>query len=222
MTERDIRQKIITLCRQMNASGLNQGTSGNIRARLGSTMLITPSGVPYDDLVPEQIPSMDLEHDRYEWQGPLPPSSEWHFHHAILKAKPDCGSVVHTHANFSTVLSIGRSAIPACHYMVGAFGGTDVRCAQYATFGTPQLAEHILDAMDGRLACLIANHGMVTAGRNLDHAMWLAVELEALAKQYYFARLGGDVVILPDEEMIEILRKFKHYGPTQRISATET
>ncbi len=196
----------------MNDSGLNQGTSGNISAAYNGKMLITPSGVAYEEMEPEQIASMSLVHDIDHYEGPCKPSSEWHFHRAILKSNPAFGAVVHTHSNYATVLSIGRQAIPACHYMIAAFGGNSVRCADYATFGTTELSDNILEAFQDRSACLMANHGMVVAGANLDKAMWAAVELEALSRQYYQARMLGNMVILPNAEIDIVLEKFKSYG----------
>ena len=146
-----IRNEIISLCREMNATGLNQGTSGNISARFEGDVLITPSGVPYADLEPEAIVRGTLDGDAPEWRGDFKPSSEWHFHRAILKAKPEQGAVVHTHSTFATVLSIARRDIPACHYMIAAFGGATVRCADYATFGTPELSANVIAAMQGSL-----------------------------------------------------------------------
>jgi len=212
LNELKIREKIIALCKQMNATGLNQGTSGNISAVYNKKMLITPSGIPYDDMQPEQIASISLKKTGDKYKGPCKPSSEWQFHRAILKSNPSFGAVVHTHSNYATVLSIARQSIPACHYMIAAFGGNSVRCADYATFGTNELSENILTAMRDRSACLMANHGMVVAGENLDKAMWAAVELEALSRQYYEARLLGGMVVLPASEMDVVLEKFKSYG----------
>ena len=214
MNERETRQKIIELCLEMNASGLNQGTSGNISARHDGAMLITPSGVPYADLEPDAIVRMRLDNDDYEWEGDLKPSSEWHFHRAILQAKPEQGAIVHTHSTFATVLSIGRRDIPACHYMIAAFGGPTVRCADYATFGTPALSANVLMAMHERSACLLANHGMIACGKDLDKAMWSAVELETLSRQYYHALQLGEPFILDDAEMTRVAEKFKSYGPS--------
>ena len=213
MNERDVRQRIIELCLEMNATGLNQGTSGNISARFDGAMLITPSGVPYGDLEPDAIVRMGLDHDRHEWDGDLKPSSEWHFHRAILQAKPEQGAIVHTHSTFATVLSIARRDIPACHYMIAAFGGPTVRCADYATFGTPELSANALAAMTDRSACLLANHGMIACGANLDKAMWAAVELETLSRQYFHALQLGQPFVLDDAEMARVAEKFKSYGP---------
>ena len=212
MNENSVRKKIIELCIEMNRSGLNQGTSGNISARYDGNMLITPSGIPYESLKPKDIARMSLSNDAFEWDGPCKPSSEWHFHRSILKDKPSLDAVVHTHSTFATVLSIAREDIPACHYMIAAFGGNSVRCADYETFGTPELSESIRKAMADRCACLLANHGMIAAGHSLENAMWAAVELETLSKQYYYAKMNGNMVVLPDDEMDRVLEKFKGYG----------
>lgn len=216
MTENQLRKKIIALCLQMNATGLNQGTSGNISARYKDFMLITPSGIAYDELKPADIAKMRIDGDTSDYTGPSKPSSEWHFHRAILKAKPDLHAIIHTHSTFAAVVSIARSDIPACHYMIAAFGGNTVRCAKYETFGTPELSQSMLSALDGRSACLMANHGMVAGGKNLDNAMWAAVELETLARQYYYASQAGNMQILPEDEMQRVLEKFKSYGQVQK------
>ena len=216
MKEKQIRKKIIALCLQMNATGLNQGTSGNISARFKQYMLITPSGIPYEQLKPADIAKMKIKGDNFSWKGPSKPSSEWHFHRAILQANPDIHAIVHTHSTFATVVSIAREDIPACHYMIAAFGGDTVRCAGYETFGTPELSTSIKVAMKERTACLLANHGMIAGGKNLDNAMWAAVELETLAKQYYHAKLAGNMVILPEDEMLRVVEKFKNYGQIQK------
>ena len=210
--ESALRAKIVELCREMNATGLNQGTSGNISARHGDSMLITPSGIPYETMKPEMIARMVVEDDTGAWEGPCRPSSEWHFHRAILRSNDDFGAVVHTHSTFATVLSMSRTTIPACHYIIAAFGGSDVRCADYATYGTAELSGNIIRAMQGRSACLMENHGMVTAGASLDEAMWAAVELETLSRQYYHAAMAGKPNILPDEEIAVVREKFEDYG----------
>jgi len=208
-----LRSRIIELCLEMNRTGLNQGTSGNISARFKQQMLITPSGIPYDKLKPEDIASMPLETDDYVWEGPRKPSSEWHFHRAILSNKATSHAVIHTHSMYATTLSIARMSIPACHYMIAAFGGNTVRCAEYATFGTPELSDSIIKAMKNRTACLMANHGMVVAGQDLDKAMWAAVELETLSKQYYLASNLPSMEILSDAEINKVVELFKSYGP---------
>ncbi len=210
--ERQARQAIIDKCRWMNACGLSQGTSGNISVRYGDRMLITPSATPYDDITPEMIAAMPIEGDYGAWSGPLQPSTEWRFHLDILKSRPEVGAVVHTHATFATVLSIARREIPACHYMIAAFGANNVRCAEYATFGTKDLSQNALAALEGRSACLLANHGMIATGANLAKAMWLAVELETIAKQYYLSLAIGGPVLLPDSAIDDTRKSFGSYG----------
>lgn len=209
--ELKLRTEIIAQCRWMNASGLNQGTSGNISARFGDTLLITPSATPYDALEPEMIAAMPLAGDG-KWSGPLKPSTEWRFHLDIMRARPEIGAIVHTHSVHATAVAITRRAIPACHYMVAAFGGHDVRCAGYARYGTQALSDLVLEALHGRNSCLLANHGAITTGPDLAKAMWLAVELETLAKQYALALQIGGMVVLSDAEIDEVLLGFASYG----------
>lgn len=212
-TENDVRKDIVAACREMNATGFNSGTSGNISVRHGDRMLITPSAVPYDRMTPEMIASLDLAGEMTgTWDGPLKPSTEWRFHWKILKHRSDMTAVVHAHPTYCTALAILRKSIPACHYMVAAFGGMDVRCAGYHTFGTTELADMVIEALDGRTACLLANHGMVAGGRGLEQAMWRAVELETLARQYHLASQMGEPVILSKEEMEDTFRMFAGYG----------
>ena len=209
--ERQLREAIIAKCRWMNASGLNQGTSGNISARYQDRMLITPSAVAYDAMMPDMIASMPLEGGG-DWDGPLKPSTEWRFHLDIMCARPDVGGIVHTHSTYATVLAIARKSIPACHYMIAAFGGTDIRCAGYARYGTKELSELALAALKQRNGCLLANHGMIAVGANLEKAMWLAVELETIARQYYLSLALGSPVILNDADIAETAKEFASYG----------
>jgi L-fuculose-phosphate aldolase len=216
-SEGALRQRIIDLCLQMNRNGLNQGTSGNISARHGDVMLVTPSATPYEDLTPEKIVSMPLDGDGTEWSGPLKPSTEWRFHRDILRERPDAGAVVHAHPIFATTLAMTRRGIPACHYMVAAFGGTDVRCSGYARYGTAALSREALAALEGRTGCLLANHGAITLGDDLDKAMWRMVELETLARQYHHSlQIAGGPVILSDAEIAEVLEGFGSYGLQSR------
>lgn len=210
--ELSLRKAIIQQCRWMNDSGLNQGTSGNISARFGDQMLITPSAVPYDEMEPAMIASMPITGEYGSWLGPCPPSSEWRFHLDILRSRNDINAVVHTHATYATVLAIAGKEIPPIHYMIAAFGGSFVRCAPYARYGTKQLSDHALNALENRLGCLLANHGMIAIGPSLKKAMWLAVELETLAKQYVLALSIGDPVLLTEEDIQEALEAFAGYG----------
>ncbi|MBO0902443.1 class II aldolase/adducin family protein [Jiella sonneratiae] len=211
-SETALRKTIVEKARWMNASGLNQGTSGNISARCGDRMLITPSATPYDSMTPEMIAAMPIEGDYGAWEGPLKPSTEWRFHLDIMKGRPDVGGIVHTHSTYATVLAIARKPIPACHYMMAAFGGMEIRVADYATFGTKELSEAALRALEGRTGCLLANHGMIATGASLDKAMWLAVELETIAKQYYHSLLIGGPVLLSKEAIDDTVKSFGSYG----------
>jgi L-fuculose-phosphate aldolase len=211
--EARLRGEIIAKARWMNAVGLNQGTSGNISARSDDRMLITPTAIPYESMTPAMIASFPIDGEYGAYEGPRLPSTEWRFHLDILKARPEVGAIVHTHSTFATVLAIARKPIPACHYMVAAFGGNDVRLADYATYGTKALAENAVKALEGRTGCLLSNHGMIALGRDLDEAMWRAVELETIAKQYYHAlSLPGGPFILPDSAIDDTLKAFGTYG----------
>ncbi|MGH6923427.1 MAG: class II aldolase/adducin family protein [Propylenella sp.] len=210
--ERKLREAIIAKARWMNANGLNQGTSGNISARYGERLLITPSAIPYEEMEPSMIASLAIEGEYGAWEGESPPSTEWRFHLDIMRARPEVCGIVHAHATFATVLSIVRRPIPACHYMIAVFGGNDIRCADYATYGTKALSANALKALEGRNACLLANHGLIAAGEDLDKAMWLAVELETIAKQYYYSLLVGGPIILSDAAIEEARESMKDYG----------
>ena len=212
-TEADARRDVIEACLELNTCGLSEGTSGNVSIRHGERLLISPSATPYDEMTPEMIASIDLAGEMTEaFDGPRKPSTEWRFHWLLMKHRPDVTAVVHAHATYCTTLAILRRPIPACHYMVAAFGGMDVRCAGYATFGTPELAELTVEALQDRTACLLANHGMVAVGDGVAQAMWRAKELEVLAKQYYLSSLAGEPVLLGEPEMAETFARFAGYG----------
>ncbi|TIT11870.1 MAG: L-fuculose-phosphate aldolase [Mesorhizobium sp.] len=209
VSDRDVRQAIIDACIEMNALGINQGTSGNISCRHGEGMLISPTSTPYDTLVPEDIVFMGWDG---EVDGRLPPSSEWHFHLDIMKARPEVNAVVHAHPTYCTTIAIMGRKIPAIHYMVAVAGGNDIRCAPYATFGTAELSAHAVEALRGRKACLLAQHGMIAIGSSLAQAMWLAVEVETLARQYHGALQIGEPPILSDEEIENVIKRMASYG----------
>ncbi|MGM0561360.1 MAG: L-fuculose-phosphate aldolase [Pseudomonadota bacterium] len=210
MTDRELRSAIIQACLEMNRNGLNQGTSGNISARLEAGLLITPSGLPYEALQPEDIVFLDMQ-GRPE--GRWKPSSEWRFHRDILHARPEAGAVVHVHSPYATALAILGRGIPAIHYMIAAAGGPTIRCALYATFGSEALSQYALEALEGRSACLLANHGMIAVGADLAKALWLAGEVETLARQYHACLQVGEPVILSDAEIARVVEKFRSYGP---------
>ena len=212
MDELEARCSLVEACRAMNTLGINQGTSGNLSVRHLETILISPSGTPYDEMRAEDVAAMPIAGEYGAWQGPRKPSTEWRFHLDLMRSRPEIGAVVHGHPTFCTALAIARRGIPACHYMAAVFGGTDVRCAPYATFGTKELSEHALRALEGRSACLLANHGMVVCGPTLKRAMWLAVELETIARQYYHSLLIGGPVLLSEEEMAASAVKLRTYG----------
>ena len=204
-----LRKEITTACQEMNRRGINQGTSGNISVRVKEGFLLTPSGIAYDEMKPADIVLMkpDATHE-----GKCRPSSEWRFHHALMTTRPEVGAVVHTHAMFATTLSCLGMEIPAVHYMVAAAGGHNIRCAPYATFGTQETADNAVKALKDRNACLLANHGMIAVGPTLEKAMWLASELETLARQYYHSLLIGGPVILSDDQIEETRQAMTGYG----------
>jgi len=218
-TELAARKSIIHSALQMNALGINQGTSGNVSVRYGDRMLVTPSGIPYEELDPKDIVATKIKGDGGKWEGELAPSSEWRFHLNIYQARPDVGAVVHTHSTYATVLAICGKPIPAVHYMVAASGGTEIRVAKYATYGTAELSENALEALEGRTCCLLKNHGVIATGPNIKRALWLAGEVETVARQYYLSLAIGGGDIIPDDEINRIIAKFKAYGPLAKPAA---
>ena len=206
---RDLRQQVIETCRRMNALGINQGTAGNVSARTDDGFVISPSGIPYDELQPEQVVEMDLDGG---YLGDWLPSSEWRLHLDVYRARPEAGAVIHTHATYAAALSCLRRDIPAFHYMIAAAGGETLRCAEYATFGSAELSANMMKAMEGRSACLLANHGVIGFGPTLPKAVALLVEVETLCRQYVIANAMGSPVVLDSAEMDRILGLFKTYG----------
>ena len=184
-----LRKEIIATCLVMETKGINQGTSGNVSARWDEGLLITPSGLAYDTMAPEEI--IYLERDGTP-HGPHSPSSEWRFHLDILLARPDIQAVVHAHPIYCTAHAIHGKGIPAVHYMIAAAGGSTIRCAPYATFGTRKLSRGVVNALEERLACLLANNGVIACGPSLRKALWLASEVEVLAKQYFLSLQIGE------------------------------
>jgi L-fuculose-phosphate aldolase len=202
-------REIVKACQDMNRRGINQGTSGNISVRVKEGFLLTPSGMSYEEMKAGDIVLMKKDASHI---GKRKPSSEWRFHHALMGKRPEIGAVVHTHSMFATTLSCLGMEIPAVHYMVAAAGGYNIRCAPYATYGTQETANNAVKALEGRNACLLANHGMIVVGPNLKKAMWLAVEVETLAAQYWRALQIGKPNILSKAEIGRVIDKFKSYG----------
>ncbi|MBW8752901.1 MAG: class II aldolase/adducin family protein [Sphingomonadales bacterium] len=212
MSEAALRAEIVACARELDASGLNRGSSGNVSARCGDALLITPSAIPASRLEPEMLARMPLEGRYGSWEGPLKPSSEWRFHVDLMRARSDFDAIVHTHSPFATILSIAHKPIPAVHYMMAAFGGPEIRCSDYACYGTADLSAAVLRAIDGMAGCLMGNHGMIVGGPNLTRAAWLAHELEALAHQYFHVLQIGGGRILSAEELAETAKGFGTYG----------
>ena len=205
----DLRAALIATACAMQPAGLNKGTSGNVSVRAGDGFFITPTGLPYATLTADDIPHMALD-GRVE--GRRKPSSEWRFHRDLYASRPEIGAVLHAHSPFAVSLACLRREIPPFHYMIARFGGSTIRCADYAIFGSQELSTATIAAMQGRKGCLLANHGLLVAGRDLDEALALAVELEELCEQYWRASQLGQPVLLNDAEMAAVLEKFAGYG----------
>jgi L-fuculose-phosphate aldolase len=217
-TESSLRSQLLHYAQSLQSSGLSVGKSGNISVRHKNGFLITPSGVDYQALNPNDLVWMDHQ-GRYDAntgdQTPLAPSSEWHFHCGLYQARPDINAVLHCHSSYCTALACTGRTIPAFHYMVAIAGGVDIPIAPYALFGTQQLSQSVVNTLQQRLACLLANHGMITLGADLDRAFNLALEVENLAQQYCLALQIGDVKLLSTKQMNEALERFASYG--QRV-----
>ncbi|WP_414475931.1 class II aldolase/adducin family protein [Microvirga sp. M2] len=202
---------MVATCRRMNETGINQGTAGNISLRNPMGFLITPTSLPYDHMQPGDLVQMDFD-GRYE--GERRPSSEWRFHRDILRSRTDIDCVLHCHSVYATTLAVHHKTIPSFHYMTAVAGGTTIRCARYATFGTQALSDAALEALEDRLACLLGQHGQISLGRTLSSALALAVEVETLSRLYVQALTLGDPPILPDDEMARVIQQMKNmsYG----------
>lgn len=205
----DKREAIIAACLQMNALGINQGTSGNISVRHGDGLLITPTRIPYDQLRPEDIVVMSFDGSH---QGLHKPSSEWRFHCDVMHRRPDVEAIVHAHPVYATIIAIMGLDIPALHYMVAVAGGKDIRCAPYALFGSQALSEVALRALEGRRACLLGHHGVIAVGSSVEGAVWLAGEVETLARQFHGCLQIGGPRTLSDAAMDEVMVKIVGYA----------
>jgi len=205
----DLRAQLISTARAMQPAGLNRGTAGNVSVRSGEGFYITPTGMAYEALRDDDIPLMALDGTH---TGKRKPSSEWRFHRDLYASRPEVGAVLHAHSPFAVSLACLRLGIPSFHYMIARFGGDSIRCARYAVFGSESLSAAAMAAMAERKGCLLANHGMLVAGRDLTEALALAIELEELCEQYWRASQLGSPVLLSADEMTEVLDKFKGYG----------
>lgn len=210
MPDASLREALVAACCELARNELTHGASGNVSVRAGERrFLVTPTGAAFASLEPDDMAVMDFDG---RWFGERRPSSEWRFHRDILESRHEVGAVVHTHSRNATALACTGRGIPAFHYMVAAAGGSDIRCAPYFTFGTQELSEAAIIALDGRKACLLANHGCIALGADLRSAVALAGEVENLATQYCMALSLGDVRILDEGEMRRVIEKFRTYG----------
>ena len=203
------REALLNSALALQALGLNQGTSGNASVRHGHGFLITPSGMPIDEMNANNMVEMNMHGESLSAGKP---SSEWRFHRDIYHAKPEVGAVIHTHSMFATTLACLRKDIPPFHYMIAVAGGDTIRCAAYALFGTQALSDHAIEALKQRRACLLANHGMITVGKTLQQALDIAKEVETLCEQYWRALQIGEPHILSGQEMQDVFEQFKGYG----------
>lgn len=208
--ESGLRADLVRIMRKMAASGLNRGSSGNASVRFGDGMLITPSGVVPDLMDEESI--VYVAADGSTAPGAHHPSSEWGMHWRILQQRNDIDAVVHCHSRYATILACCHRPIEPVHYMVSVTGGAEVPVAPYQVFGTAELADAVVATIDGRLACLMANHGQIALGRSLDHAFAVAEEVEEQAAVYYGAQLLGSPHVLDGNQMNDIFRRFEDYG----------
>jgi L-fuculose-phosphate aldolase len=205
----DLRKDVIKICLAMNEEGINQGTSGNVSVRTPDGFLITASGIPYKKMKPHHVVEMDLDGG---YRGDYLPSTEWRMHMDIFKARPEANAIVHVHSTFASALACLRKEVPAFHYMIGVAGGATLRVSDYAEFGTQALSDTMLKAMEGRSAVLLANHGQICFGPDLDKALWRAGEIEALCHQYWAACVMGKPVVLSEDQMATVLNRFGTYG----------
>jgi len=209
MNENELRRELVRIANKLDAQGLNRGTSGNLSARFGEGMLITPSGMGAEGLTEDDIVFVQMDGTaRGRWQ----PSSEWLFHRDIYAQRPEFGAIIHTHCIAATALACLRKDIPPFHYMIALVGGDNIRCAKYATFGSQELSDHALLALRDRKACLLANHGMIAAGADLAEAFGIAVEVETLSELYLRALQAGQPVLLTADEFRAAQKRFAGYG----------
>ena len=205
-----LRQQVVQACIDMNAHDLNQGTSGNVSVRQPGGMLITPSGVPYEQMSPDDLVFVGEDGS---YADDAVPSSEWRFHLACYRARSDANAVIHNHPPYGSVLAILNKPIPAIHYMIAVAGGKDIPVIEYATYGTPELADYVEAGLKTRKAILMRHHGMLATGPTMASAMWMAVEVETLARMYVnLLQITDTPPVLSDAQMDEVLSKIGSYG----------
>jgi L-fuculose-phosphate aldolase len=209
MHEGEERKALVEHGQRMNALGINQGRSGNLSVRLADGFLVTPSAVAYEVMQPDDIVKMRWDGT---YDGKRRPSTEWRLHRDVYRGQKDARAIVHAHSMFSTTLACLDREIPAFHYMVAIGGGSTIPCAPYATFGTQELSDCTVAALDGRKACLMSHHGMIAFSSDLPAALSLAVQVETLAAMYWRSLQIGPITVLPDEEMERVVAKFETYG----------
>jgi len=209
-----LRDELIATARRMSELGLAPGTTGNVSVRSARGFVVTPSGMAYDQLRGDDAVAIDL--DGAIRPGQRAPSTEWRLHRDILAARPDAHAIVHTHSLYCTAVACLRRPIPAIHYMIVLAGSDEIPCADYATFGTAELAASVVRALGRGHACLMANHGMVALGDSLTSALRLAAEIETLAAQYWLAAQLGQPHVLPADELDRVRRQFAGYGQARR------
>jgi L-fuculose-phosphate aldolase len=206
----DLSEKLLKTSQILAELGLNKGTSGNCSVRCENGFLVTPSGMPVEDMTAASMVKMCFD-GSFE-QGKKP-SSEWRFHRDILASRPEINAVIHTHSMFATTLACLHKDIPPFHYMIAVVGGDTIRCAPYALFGSQALSDNALSALQDRKACLLENHGMIALGRDLDDALAVTVEVENLCEQYWrILQVDPNPPLLSEAEMREVFQQFKGYG----------
>jgi L-fuculose-phosphate aldolase len=209
-----LSEQLLNVSRKLVALGLNKGTAGNVSVRSDNAagqagFLITPSGLAVGKMTSSDMVWMDFSGNA---TGAHPPSSEWRFHQDILQQKPQVNAVIHTHSIYASTFSTFRKDMPAFHYMIALAGGDSIRCAPYALFGSQQLSDNAIEALKDRKACLLGNHGMIAIGETLEKALDISQEVETLCEQYLLALQVGEPHILSQQEMLDVLEKFKTYG----------
>ena len=214
---KSVQEHICEISKKLLTHGLNHGATGNVSVRIDNDFYITPSGMATEYMEAKDVVKCSLLIDEAEVSRMTKkPSSEWHFHQQIYQTRGDVNAIVHTHSPYASAISVLRKNIPAFHYMIALFGGSEVRCSAYEIFGSPELSEEIIKTLGTLKACLIANHGAVLVSNDLDNAFYLAQELEHLAHQYIELLKIGSLTLLSEDEMTEVLLKFKSYGPSSK------